>query len=115
MVTYPISKYLAGTLLGNPAASVNEGETYTTTVSASLGFSLASVVVTMGGTDVTSSVYSNGVITIPSVTGAVVIAAISNGELGTTYGAFIPNDHAGGFRLSNGEMLYVIINRAAKN
>ena len=112
VVTYPISKYLAGTLLGNPAASVNEGEAYTTTVSASLGFSLASVVVTMGGTDVTSSVYSNGVITIPSVTGAVVIAAISNGELGTTYGAFIPNDHAGGFRLSNGEMLYVIINRA---
>jgi hypothetical protein len=112
VVTYPISKYLAGTLLGNPAASVNEGETYITTVKASLGFELASVIVTMGGTDVTSSVYSNGVITIPSVTGAVVIAAISNGELGTTYGGFIPTDAAGGFRLSNEEMLYVIINRA---
>ena len=112
VVTYPISKYLAGTLLGNPAASVNEGETYTTTVKASLGFELASVIVTMGGTDVTSSVYSNGVITIPEVTGAVVIAAISNGELGTTYGGFIPTDAAGGFRLSNEEMLYVIINRA---
>jgi hypothetical protein len=112
VVTYPISKYLAGTLLGNPASSVNEGETYITTVKASLGFELASVIVTMGGTDVTSSVYSNGVITIPSVTGAVVIAAISNGELGTTYGGFIPTDAAGGFRLSNEEMLYVIINRA---
>lgn len=115
VVTYNIVKYLAGTLLGNPAASINHGEPYTTTVKASLGFELASVIVTMGGTDVTSSVYSNGVITIPSVTGEVVIAAISNGELGTTYGAFIPNDHAGGFRLSNGEMLYVIINRSRRS
>ena len=112
VVTYSIVKYLAGTLLGNPAASINHGESYTTTVKASLGFTLASVIVTMGGTDITSTAYSNGVITIPSVTGAVVIAAISNGELGTTYGGFIPTDAAGGFRLSNEEMLYVIINRS---
>lgn len=112
VVTYPVTKYLAGALLGNPAASVNEGEAYTTTVTATLGFTLASVIVTMGGTDITSSVYSDGVITIPSVTGAVVIAAISNGELGTTYGAFIPSDHAGGFNLTGDELLYVIINRS---
>lgn len=112
VVTYSVTKYLAGTLLGNPAASVNEGERYVTTVKASLGFELASVIVTMGGIDITSTAYSNGVITIPSVTGAVVIAAISNGELGTTYGPFIPVGHEGGFRLSNGEMLYVIINRS---
>lgn len=113
VVTYSITKYMAGTILGNPAASINSGGSYTTTVKATLGFELYRVIVTMGGTDVTSSVYSNGVITIPSVTGDVVIAAISTGEWGTTLGGFIPNNYADGFRLSNQQMLYVIINKTS--
>lgn len=50
---------------------------YTATLSADTGYSLsgATVSITMGGTDITSSCYDNGVISIPQVTGAVVITA----------------------------------------
>lgn len=61
----------------NAAATVENGGSYTTTLSASSGFTLASVTVTMGGTDITAAVYdsSTGTVAIPDVTGDIVITA----------------------------------------
>jgi hypothetical protein len=60
----------------NSAKEVIENNKYTTTLSvADSNFAISNVKVTMGGTDITSSCYSNGVITITSVTGDIVITA----------------------------------------
>lgn len=61
----------------NTASIVNDGDSYTTTLSANSGYALSSVTVTMGGIDITDSVYSadTGTVSIPAVTGNVVITA----------------------------------------
>ena len=61
----------------NTASIVNDGDSYTTTLSAKSGYTLSSVTVTMGGIDITDSVYSadTGTVSIPAVTGDVVITA----------------------------------------
>lgn len=110
ITTYSITKFLAGTLLGNPSGSVNSGEAYTTTVVAPFGFTLNSVEVTMGGTDITSSAYSNGVITIPSVSGDIVITAISDSVIGDTAGLFTPSDYDDGLETADDCVFYSIIN-----
>ena len=57
----------------NNATSVNHGDSFTTTLSASIG-NISSVTVTMGGVDISSTAYSNGTVTINSVTGDVQIS-----------------------------------------
>lgn len=59
-------------------ASVEEGEAFTATVTVSGNYSIQSVTVTMGGTAV-SGAYSNGMISIPAVTGNIVITAVTSG------------------------------------
>lgn len=60
----------------NNANEVIENNKYTTTLSvADSNFVIDNVKVTMGGTDITSTCYSNGVITITSVTGDISITA----------------------------------------
>lgn len=51
------------------------GDAYETTISPDENYEIDSVTVTMGGVDITSSCYLNGVINIPSVTGDVIITA----------------------------------------
>ena len=60
----------------NGAEQTIKGNPYTATITASAGYTLtgATVSVTMGGTNITSTAYSNGVISIPAVTGALVIS-----------------------------------------
>lgn len=72
-VTYSLTNVTAG----NTAATVENGGSYTTTLSSSIGFALASVTVTMGGIDITTTAYDSntGVITVPVVTGDIVITA----------------------------------------
>ena len=72
-VTYSLTNVTAG----NTAATVENGGSYTTTLSASSGFTLASVMVTMGGIDITAAAYDSntGAITVPVVTGDIVITA----------------------------------------
>jgi hypothetical protein len=59
----------------NSAAVVEEGASYVATITANEGYTLdgATITITMGGTNV-SQYYSNGVISIQSVTGDVVIS-----------------------------------------
>ena len=59
----------------NTQSTVEAGDSYTTTLTASTNYTINSVSVTMGGVDVTSTTYSSGTITIPSVTGNIVITA----------------------------------------
>lgn len=65
--------------ISNNATSVKNGDAYNATVSVSSGGRLQDVVVTMGGTDISDTAYANGVISIPAVTGAVVITILASG------------------------------------
>lgn len=71
---YSITRNLTGCTGSSDAAKVSEGESYTETFTANEMYTLdgASVVVTMGGVDI-SSQYINGTLNISSVTGDIVI------------------------------------------
>lgn len=73
VVTYNLTNASYASEMGT---IVEEGYNYLATITADRGYVLDSVIVTMGGEDITSAVYSNGVVNIPVVTGAVVITAI---------------------------------------
>ena len=61
----------------NSAVSVEDGAAYTATLTAESGYTMGTVVVKMGGTDITSTAYtaSSGVVSIAEVTGDVTITA----------------------------------------
>ena len=74
-VYYSIKNNLTNVKSSNSAGNIVEGNSYSATISANTGYELESVVITMGGVDITSSVYLDGVITITEVTGNIVITA----------------------------------------
>lgn len=78
--TYTISNTLTNVTTNNTTAIIEENKSYNATLTVSEGCTLETVVITMGGTDITSSAYSNGVISISKVTGNIVITAIANPE-----------------------------------
>lgn len=75
-----ITKNLTGCTISNAAAQVNYGEAYTATIAAESGKTITSVVVKMGGVDITATSYSagGGAINIAKVTGAVTITAAAS-------------------------------------
>ena len=87
--SYTITRNLTNCTSSNNTSSVAQGAAYSATVTPNSGSELLNVAITMGGTDVTSSVYTyqngNAVINIPSVTGNIVITvqASSNSSGGT--------------------------------
>lgn len=84
-VHYSVTANLTNCTSNNSATQVSPGGGYSATITANSGYELSSVKVTMGGTDITSSAYSNGVIAIGSVTGNVVITASAVKEAAKTY------------------------------
>lgn len=74
-VTYTVTNKLTNVSSNNSAASVTKGARYAAILTAADGYTLDAVTVTMGGVDVTATAYAAGVVTIASVTGAVVITA----------------------------------------
>lgn len=56
-------------------SSIITGQSFSATLTADTGYTLAGVVVTMGGVDVTATAYSAGVVTIANVTGNIIITA----------------------------------------
>lgn len=72
---YTVTANLSNVTLTGGASTVTEGGAYSATVAANAGYTLGSVTVTMGGANITATAYSNGTITIPAVTGNVVITA----------------------------------------
>lgn len=77
--TYTITNKLTNCTNSNISTSVDENSNYVATISPSNGYTLtgAIVSVTMGGIDITSTVYSNGTINIAKVTGNIIITANS--------------------------------------
>lgn len=76
----PITKNLTGCTLSNSASQVDYGESYTATIAADIGKTIDSVVIKMGGVDITATAYSagSGAINIVKVTGAVTITAAAS-------------------------------------
>lgn len=74
--THAVTYALTHVTTSNAAAAVEDQATYTATLTADEDYTIQSVSITMGGVDI-SSCYANGVITIPNVTGDVVITAVA--------------------------------------
>ena len=72
-VYHSITQKLTNATLSNDSVSAEDGMSYSASVSVNDGYDLESVSITMGGTDITASAYSNATIHIAAVTGNVVI------------------------------------------
>lgn len=72
---YSVAYNLTNVSSTNGVSGIVEGASYTTTLTIASGYNWDVVKVTMGGVDITSSCYSNGVVTISNVTGNIVITA----------------------------------------
>ena len=72
---YTVTNTLTGCTSSNAATTVTGGDTYYATITASNGYVLngATVVVKMGGAEVTALYYADGVINIPDVSGNIEI------------------------------------------
>ena len=72
-----ITKNLTGCTISNAASQVEYGESYTATIAPESGKAINSVVIKMGGVDITATAYTagSGAINIDRVTGAVSITA----------------------------------------
>ena len=100
--TVAVTKSLTHISMDNSAAVAEMYQPYTATLSADTGYSLAgaSVIITMGGTDITESCYQNGVISIEQVTGALTITASAAAKY--TNQILHGTDTVGGTALYNG-------------
>ena len=78
-LTHTITASAANTSLDGYSDTVNDGTSFSHLLSAITGYSIASVTITMGGVDITSTAYnsSTGQIYITSVTGNVVITEVA--------------------------------------
>ena len=75
VTTYAVTNALSNCVSSNGATAVNANAAYSATITANDGYTLdgATVTITMGGTNITSTAYSNGAVSIAKVTGAVVV------------------------------------------
>lgn len=76
-VYYSITNTLTNVTTSNDAVAAEDGTAYSATITAADGYTMSSVTVKMGGTDITSTAYNSdtGVVSIAAVTGDVVITA----------------------------------------
>ena len=72
---YKITNNISHCINSNSASSVLKDSSYKATITPKGGYNITSITVTMGGTDITSTVLSGHVINIPKVTGDVIITA----------------------------------------
>lgn len=78
--TFTITNTLTNCSTNSSKSSAVYGTSYSATITANAGYTLSSVTVKMGGTDITSTAYSGGVISIASVTGDIVITATATAD-----------------------------------
>lgn len=76
-VKHKVTYHLVHTNSSNLTSSVKDGDSYKSTVKPQKGYKITSVKITMGGKDITSSVYSNKKINVKKVTGDLYIEVIS--------------------------------------
>ena len=75
IIKFSITNKLTNVSNNNSAIQVDYGSSYSATITANSGYEINSLSITMGGVDITSTVYSNGQINISSVTGNIIITA----------------------------------------
>lgn len=79
VTSYNVSNDLTNVVNSNAITTIAEGGTYTATLSVvSDIYEMNSVIITMGGTDITGSVYADGAISIENVIGDIIIVASAN-------------------------------------
>lgn len=78
VTSYTVTNNLTYCNNNNSNTDVIEGNSYIANISPNTGYKLSSIIVSMGGKDITSTAYSNGVINIKSVTGNIIITATAN-------------------------------------
>lgn len=88
--THTITNSLTHVSTSNTATQVEDQGSYTATLTADVDYTIQTVTVTMGGVDI-SSRYANGVITIPNVTGDVVITAVAAATVYADIELYSPN------------------------
>ena len=88
-VYYTVKNTLTNCTSNNSATQAVQGGSYSATISAKSGYELKSIVVKMGGTDISSTAVSGGTITIAHVTGNIVITAVAE-EVKAVYTNLIP-------------------------
>ena len=71
--TFTVTNNLSNATNSNGTATVTAGASYSGSITANNGYELNTVIVTMGGVDITATAYSNGTISISEVTGDIVI------------------------------------------
>lgn len=76
-VYYTVTNNLTQCTTNNSATKAVEGGSYSAIITAKSGYELKSIVVKMGGTDISSTAVSGGSINIASVTGDIVITAVA--------------------------------------
>lgn len=76
--TFTVTQNLENVTSSYSGATVQEGESFTATLTADSGYTLDAVTVEMGGTDITATAYDNGTVTINAVTGNIVITATAS-------------------------------------
>lgn len=99
---YSITNTLSNATNSNTVTSVEENSSYTANISADRGYKLKTVTVTMGGKDITNTAYSNGTITISSVTGDIVITVITGIDTDKVVGNIDSNNNVSLTGLSTG-------------
>lgn len=77
VIKYKVTNNLTNVSTTNAAATIEQGAIYVASLSADDGYEISGVTVTMGGEDVTATCYADGAISIPSVTGDIVITAVA--------------------------------------
>ena len=75
IVLYSVTNALTNVSTSNTVGSIEGDTAYTATLTANDGYEKLTVTVKMGGVDITSTAYSNGVVSIAKVTGDIVITA----------------------------------------
>ena len=75
IVTHSITNTLTNVTNSNSTSVIESGKSYTANLTVNSDYENLTVTVKMGGTDITATAYSNGVVNIASVTGDVVITA----------------------------------------
>lgn len=81
---YSISKTVSNATVSNSDTRIMKGKSYSATITVDEGCELSTVSVKMGGVDITSTAYADGVITIGAVTGDVEIIAQATMQLSVT-------------------------------
>lgn len=77
---YTITNTLSNAINSNNATEIEENTSYVATITSIKGYKIDTITITMGENDITSTVYNEGNINIPKVTGNIIInvSAIEN-------------------------------------